>query len=287
MNTEIREITINDAPAAGRLIFEAFRSIADENNFPRDFPSAESGVEFAQMWTSHSSIYGVVAEENGKIVGSNFLTERNSIRGVGPITVDPSFQSGGIGRRLMEAVIERGKEAAGIRLVQDAFNAKSMSLYASLGFDVREPLALLNGRPAGEVSDGVIVRPMKIEDLSECGELAKQVHGFHRKCELSDALQSFNPYVAVRGGRIPAYASTVTFWQLNHGVAETETDLRDLFIGASSLLNQPVSILLPVRQAELHRWALKSGLRMVKPMTLMSMGEYHEPRGPYFPSVEY
>ena len=43
---------------------------------------------------------------------------------------------------LMEAVIERGKSAAGIRLGQDAFNTASLSLYSSLGFDVKEPLCL-------------------------------------------------------------------------------------------------------------------------------------------------
>ena len=43
----------------------------------------------------------------------------------------------------MQAVMEDGKNAAGIRLVQDAFNTVSLPLYASLGFEVVEPLVAL------------------------------------------------------------------------------------------------------------------------------------------------
>jgi GNAT superfamily N-acetyltransferase len=67
--------------------------------------------------------YSVVAEVDGRIVGSNFLDERNAIAGVGPITVDPTAQNRTIGRRLMDAVHERAahKNFAGVRLIQAAF----------------------------------------------------------------------------------------------------------------------------------------------------------------------
>ena len=45
------------------------------------------------MWIPHPSIWGVVAEIGGRIVGSNFLDERDPIRGVGPITVDPKART--------------------------------------------------------------------------------------------------------------------------------------------------------------------------------------------------
>ena len=38
----------------------------------------------------------------------------------------------------MEAVIERGRERPGIRLLQDGFHMRSLSLYTSLGFDVKD-----------------------------------------------------------------------------------------------------------------------------------------------------
>ena len=38
------------------------------------------------------------------------------------------------------AEMERGEGAPGIRLLQDAFHMRSLSLYETLGFDVKEPL---------------------------------------------------------------------------------------------------------------------------------------------------
>lgn len=286
MSIKIREINMDDAEIAAKIGYEAFKGIAGKHNFPFDFASVEAAQGFVQMWIGHPQIYGVAAE-NGEFVGSNFLTEFDEIRGVGPITVNTNVQARGTGRELMKAVIERGKDAPGIRLVQAAYNTRSMSLYASLGFDVKEPLALMEGKPTGEISKDVTIRPMTAEDLTECGELCQRIHGFARTGELNLCLQGFKPFVAVREGKIVAYASTVSMWHLNHGVAEIESDMQDLLIGASEQLDQPVSLLLPTRQASFHRWALQSGLRMIQPMTLMTMGEYNEPNGCWFPSVLY
>ena len=48
-------------------------------------------------WSRIPSVWGVVAEVEGRVVGSNFLDERSPIRGVGPITVDPRGQNAGSG----------------------------------------------------------------------------------------------------------------------------------------------------------------------------------------------
>lgn len=286
MSEIIREIKADDAEIAGKYIYEAFRGIAEQHNFPLDFPSIDAGRGFAEIWIKHPQIYGV-AVENGAFLGSNFLTEYDEIRGVGPITVDPNAQAKGVGRRLMEAVLERGRGAKGIRLVQAAYNTRSMSLYASLGFDVKEPLAHMEGAPNGEVPGDITVREMTSDDMEECGELHRRVHGFARNGELSLCMQNFKPFVAIRDSRIVAYASTISMWQLNHGVAETERDMFALLTDASRQLGAPISLLLPTRQANFHRWALKAGLRMVQPMTLMAMGEYNDPRGTWFGSVLY
>jgi hypothetical protein len=74
---------------------------------------------------------------------------------------------------------------------------------------------------------------------------------------------------------------------MNHGVAETGQDMEALILGAASMSSEPVSFLLPSRQASFFRWCLAEGLRVIKPMTLMTMGKYQEPSGTYFPSVLY
>src|SRR6478736_4670366 len=89
-------------------------------------PQAAEGM--AQMALNHPKWFGVVAEVDGRMVGSNFLDQRDAIAAVGPITVDPSVHCKGIGRRLMQAVIDRAREGnhPGTRLVQEPFNTISL-----------------------------------------------------------------------------------------------------------------------------------------------------------------
>jgi GNAT superfamily N-acetyltransferase len=287
MGTGIRPAAADDAEACGPIIHDAFKGIADAHGFPPDFPSVEAGRQLASVLIAAPSVFGVVAESDGRVVGSNFLAEGDPIRAVGPITVEPALQGGGVGRRLMEAVLERAGGAAGVRLVQDAFNTRSFALYASLGFEAKEPLLLMRGAVRSGPTHGFAVRPLTTGDLGACADLCAAVHGAERTAELRDALRSFTPFVVERGGRVTGYLSAATFWLTNHGVAETEADMRALIAGAAAASAGPVSLLLPVRQASLSRWCLGEGMRAVKPMTLMAMGACQEPRGCWFPSVFY
>lgn len=287
MNMTVREAHSGDTDACARIIFQAFAKIAGDHNFPVDFPHPDLAHHIATAFIADPRFHGVVAEIDGRIVGSNFLDERDAIRGVGPITVDPTIQHKGIGRKLMEAVIERGSGAAGIRLVQEAYNRTSLSLYASLGFNVIEPMVILTGKLDGPLSTGAVVSPMALDDLEECATLCRRVHGIDRTNELRDDIQRMKPFVLRRAGRITAYCSAADFYLLNHGVAETEQDMTDLLTGASQAINAPIGLLLPIRQANLFRWCLRQRMRILKPMTLMAMGEYREPRGVFFPSISY
>ena len=280
----LREVEPGDTETCARIVFDAFGAIHDHHRFPRDFPVPEAAAGMMGMWIPHPDVWGVVAEVEGRIVGSNFLDERDSIRGVGPITVDPEGQNAGVGRRLMEAVLERGKDASGIRLVQDGFHMRSLSLYTSLGFDVTASCVLMSGEPRGSAVEGVEVRPLTEDDLEECDALCKAVHGFARAGALRDSLAAFAPFAAVRDGRIVAYATTLTFWPMAYGVAEDEEAMKALLLGAAA--DEPHALLVPL-QSGLFRWCLEQGLRAVKPMNVMARGEYQEPQGSWFPSVLY
>jgi hypothetical protein len=78
-----------------------------------------------------------------------------------------------------------------------------------------------------------------------------------------------------------------TNWLANHAVAETEEDMQALLLAAPRLARQPISFLMPARRAALFRWCLTQGYRAIRPMTLMTMGEYREPQGSYISSVLY
>lgn len=305
MTIQIREMRQEDVERCGRICHAAFGEIAERHNFRPDFAVPEAAIQLTQGFYASPDVFCVVAERDGEVIGSNHLWEYDAIRAVGPITINPQAQAKGAGRILMEAVIERGqrssdagasgggeggtrKPAAGIRLVQDAFNGTSLSLYTSLGFDVREPLALMEGELHGDVPPDVTVRAIREEDYASCAELCRVVHGFDRVNELKNIPPFLTSFVAIRDGRITAYASAPQFWALNQAVAETESDMHAVLLGASNLLQgQPVSFLLPVRQSNLFRWCLEKRLRVLKMMNLMTMGEYQEPRSCYLPSVGY
>lgn len=283
----IREALPADAEAAGRIMYRAFAEFHRSRGFAPDFPSVEAAVGLATAQIADPAIFSVVAVSGAEVVGSNFLTEGDAIRGVGPITVDPARQGLGIGRQLMRAVLERGAGAAGIRLCQDAFNGLSMALYAELGFDAREPLALLAGRPkSGPVPSGV-ARPLAAGDLDAADKLARRVTGFDRGTDLRGALARGGAVGLLRGTRLVGYMTAPDFWVVNHAVSETEADLKALILGAGALTEAPLGFLLPIRRAALFRWCLGQGFRVVKPMTLMSSGRYADPVGAYLPSVFY
>jgi predicted N-acetyltransferase YhbS len=288
MTVQLRPITPDDAEACGRIIHDAFKGIAERHDFRPDFPSVETAVDFTRLLINAPSIFGVVAESDGRIVGSNFLAEWDTVRAVGPITVAPESQGHKTGRRLMEAVIERGQGAECIRLVQDSFNTASLSLYAGLGFEVKEPLVIMEGAVTGDDGANVEVRPLQDEDLEACAALCRRVTGVERTNELNHTRQMFTPFVALRDGSMTAYGSAPLFWPLNHAVAETEDDMMALLSGvAAASSGQPLSFILPTRQAKLLRWCLDKGMRVIKPMTLMSLGQYQDTQGCYLPSVGY
>ena len=92
---ELRPIEPSDLAPCARIVYEAFAGIHDRHGFARDFPTLDAAARLVSAFIAHPLIWGVVAEIDGRIVGSNFLDERGPIRGVGPITVDPAAQARG------------------------------------------------------------------------------------------------------------------------------------------------------------------------------------------------
>lgn len=285
MNIVLRPGQPADAESCGVICYEAFKAIADQHNFPADFPNTGAAIGMMHHLFSKADVYSVVAEADGKIVGSNFLWFDNLVAGVGPITIDPGHQNGSVGRKLMDDVIREGMERnmASVRLCQSAYHNRSFSLYSKLGFTLREPLAVLNGNPLSISFPAYPVRPAIEADLPACNQLCYEVHGHHRNGELSAAIQSGTAQVVEYNGKITGYSTQVGFF--GHTVAAGNNELKAL-IGAAPIFAGP-GFLLPSRNAEVFRWCVNQGLRVTQPMTLMSMGLYNEPSGAFLPSVLY
>jgi predicted N-acetyltransferase YhbS len=279
----IRPARPDDASACGQIGYRAFGKLSAAHGFPSDFPAPEAATGVLSMMFPSPDFYCVVAEHEGRIVGSNCLDERSAIYGVGPISADPDAQNLGVGRVLMKAVLDRAREkhAAGVRLVQAAYHNRSLSLYSSLGFDVREPLSCLQGTIRNRDVPGCSVRSAQTGDVAACNALSRRVHGFDRGTELSQAIQHNTASVVERGGRITGYSTVLAFF--GHAVADSNPDLEALIASAESFGGP--GILVPSRNNELLRWRTANGLRLIQQMTLMTIGLYNEPAGAWLPSV--
>jgi predicted N-acetyltransferase YhbS len=279
----IRRAEAADAAQCGAILYTAFQRLADEHRFARDFPSVEVATGLVSMLLATPGFYGIVAEENGRIVGSNFADHRSPIAGIGPISIDPEAQNRGIGRKLMQSAIDHFAAAnvPGIRLVQAAYHNRSLCLYTRLGFQTREPLSVMQGPALNKKFPGYDVRPAMEADIADCNLLCRRVHGFERGVELREAIGARTALVVEHLGRITGYATDIGFFA--HAVAETNHDLKSL-IGAASAFQGP-GFLLPTRNHEVFAWCLDSELKLVMQMTLMSIGLYNEPAGAWLPSI--
>jgi predicted N-acetyltransferase YhbS len=285
MSISLRSGTPADAAILGGICYTAFKAIAEAHNFPPDFPSPDAASALYAACLGHDGFFGLVAEIGGKIVGSNLVDERDSISGIGPITVDPTLQNDGAGRALMQAALRRSEDRGcrGIRLLQAGYHNRTLALYMKLGFEAREQLACAQGPAVGKVVAGHSVWPAEERDLAACNRLCLQVHGHERGGELADAVAQGTARVAETAGRITGYTTCVAFF--GHAVGESNDDLKAL-IGAAENFPGP-GFLVPTRNGDLMRWCLAEGLRIMQTMTLMTIGFYKEPSGSWLPSVTF
>lgn len=281
MPITLRAGTADDAEACRAITAAAFRAIAEQHNMHGDTigpaPAAGRGT--------NTKAHVIVAELDGRIVGSAGMDERCDIVGVGPVTVDPSEQDSGVGRMLMDAVVARTEQtgAIGARLMQDAYHSRSLVLYTKAGFSVREPAVIMQGDALNLQIPGCIVRAGTDADIAACNTLCTATHGIHRSGEVEAAAGQERLLVVERGGRVTGYSTTVGFF--GHSVGETNDDLKALI---GSVKAYPGSgFHLPAKNTELFQWCLDNGLRMIRAMTLMSIGLYNEPKGPYLLSINY
>src|SRR5215217_1776694 len=171
----------------GRICFEAFREVHDRGCGTRDFPTVDFAQQVLGMLVQRDDFYRVSALDDGRVVGSNFLSLMDPVAGVGPITVDPSYQGQGVGRALMQNVMDYAQHnnIEQVRLFHDSFNLASLSLYASMGFDTKDSVALMQATPAAEADNSV--RPITEPDLPAIEELSKRIYKNSRRNEVAAA----------------------------------------------------------------------------------------------------
>jgi len=288
---KLRPSNVSDADKVGTIISNAFSTIAQKHGFTSDFPSMDIAKNTAMSLLSNPNFYSVIAEEDNSVIGINFLDERsNKVAGIGPLAVDPKSQNKGVGRQLMINTMQRsrGKNFAGIRLLQASYHNRSLALYASLGFETREPISTMQGKPIQAAIPGRTVRTATIDDVDYCNDICQQIHGHDRNGEIIDSIKQGSAKVVIHLGKIiTGYTCGLDFF--NHSVGMTNDDLKALIASvATDDGNYGGSgILISTRNTQLFHWSLNNGLRLVQQLLLMTVGMYNEPAGSYMPSILY
>lgn len=139
---QLKEDQVDDADRIFRLAFGTFMGMENpEGNFP------DVNLVRTRYRTSPDSFFG--AENEGKLLGSNYVTNWGSVGFFGPLTVHPEHWDSGVGSRLMEPVVEKldqwDAKVAG--LFTFPHSPKHHGLYQKFGFWPQYLTALM-GKPA-------------------------------------------------------------------------------------------------------------------------------------------
>jgi GNAT superfamily N-acetyltransferase len=270
-----------------RICHLAFDSLHTRHNIHRDVPSEEVGQLIIGGVLHRPDYIGVVAVDDGRVIGSNFLLLADDVCGVGPITVDPSVQSRGVGRVLMQWVIDEARRRRGtrahVRLFQEAVNTTSLSLYTSLGFCWRDTAALMHPKPAHAHDPSI--RPMTAADLPAVQLLSQTHYGSSRVHDAARLLDmNFPAFVRERNGKVVAYQIATLF---GHAAAHTNHDLLTVASQTARHIPAPMAVvILPMSQTSLFSAALGAGFRVAKVLNYMSLEEFMPLPGPTFPSIQ-
>jgi hypothetical protein len=237
----------------------------------------------------------IVAEQDGTICGSVFSRRRGDRVSIGPVTVDPSSQAIGVGRRMMQAIFDLHPDAASFRLSQAAFNKESFSLYSKTGFVAAEQLLRLDRPSAPETpeEDEPHVRVVTAESGSVVVDLDRRLTGVERERELPTLFGMGRVYF--HGGdtdtqgylvAIPTPGPTL----LGPAVAHSEAQLAALLRAALRDIGPRASALhLPARFAPIIDECFRLGFRLFCLETFMVRGEWRPPPAFYlhamFPEI--
>ena len=133
-------MTKADIDQVGEILYESFNTGAKKHGYAPKMQRVEVGKSWAWAMLNYGSNELLIAEVENRIAGICCLSPRGDLGGVGPVVVSSNFQGYRIGSQLMDALLERAQNQQSLRLIQEAFNPASFSLFYSHNF---MPVAIL------------------------------------------------------------------------------------------------------------------------------------------------
>jgi|SRR5581483_1880080 len=213
----LRPAESRDVERAGDVNFVAFYRSALVHGLPPAVTTPTESRRYLAHLLQFDALGGVVAEEDGEVVGVGWLHPRGAVATIGPLAVDPSRQGRGIGRRLLERLVEMaGKGVPQVRLVHESYNATSLGLYLRSGFRVVAPLldlALAAGTPVAppRVPAGLAIRAAGADDRARIVARDARAFGAPRPQSVDLYLRRGRALVAETGNALVGYALGIAF----------------------------------------------------------------------------
>lgn len=256
----LRDMTPGDLPAAHALSSEA--------KWPHRLEDWELmlGVGF-----------GVVAELDGQIVGTTMGWPYGADAAtLGMVIVSQASRGGGVGRKLMDAVLARLRG----RPVLLNSTEDGAPLYRKLGF---EPVGTIHQHqgaafsvPVTRLRKGERVRPLGASDAAAIIELDRRATGLKREALVATLLESGQGVILDRGGEAAGFALFRRFGR-GYAVGPVVSPDRD---GAQALishwLGSNAGMFIRVDtpgDSGLSAWLDEMGLKEVDRVTTMVLGQ--------------
>jgi ribosomal protein S18 acetylase RimI-like enzyme len=150
---------------------------------------------------------GFVAELDGMVIGTGLCWKHGAERAsLGLVIVSDAYQGRGVGRKLMEMLIEE----AGSRVTFLHATPEGKPLYDKLGFSVCGMLKQHQGRVTKttpvRLPDGVSLRDAQPEDLAQLIALATRATGLERQAMLAALFQVGSCSVLEQNGSIVGFS---------------------------------------------------------------------------------
>jgi ribosomal protein S18 acetylase RimI-like enzyme len=278
----LRPAQDRDVERAGDVNFLAFYQAALAHGLPPGVSAPAESRRYLRWLLAFDPLGGIVAEEDGEVVGVAWVHPRGAVATIGPIAVDPRRQRRGIGRRLVERCIEAaGRGVPQVRLVHESYNAASLGLYLRSGFRVVAPLLDLELPPGGALSvsaPSLALRPGTADDRSRLVARDGRAFGAQRPQSIDLYLQRGRVLVAERAGTVAGFALGIGFEGAAY-VGSASADDGDLLLalvtGMAAALTAPavtVRVLVPATDRKLVDGLLGAGLRVFRACHYMVRG---------------
>ena len=213
----LRPAEERDVERAGDVNFLAFYEAALSHGLRPVVTTPAESRRYIRYLLEFDPLGGIVAEDDGHVVGVGWLHPRGAVATIGPLAVEPQAQGHGIGRRLLDRLVEiAGKGVPQVRLVQESYNTVSLGLYLGAGFRVVAPLLELE-LTAGtalvppRAPAGLTVRDAVTEDRARLVARDARAFGAQRPQSIELYLRLGRVLVAEQGGTLAGHAMGIGF----------------------------------------------------------------------------